>query len=593
MSGEHTRHAALPVLATRAGRVSATLKLIVTLALTTVLAACNVTPRLETSADDLAGAAFTERNLVLRNAGGGTLRWQFSSDNPHVSLRNQFAVPTTGGALGPGAAATLHIVVNGQVADPLVDLNANLHFDSNGGSRTVPFSTSAVGACQASGLSSAHVGPGPVPVGSQILVSYHAAIGPAHMAAPYATQSATRADLSRVHGLTTLEASTGPGPDVLVAPEGADVDALVARLAADPRVAAAQRNYYVELQWNGGTPSDPYFPAQWALTAFGVPAAWAALSGEPQRQVVVAVIDSGVQSAHPDLASKILPGFDFFRNSPVTDPAYVAPGTGPFGKIAHGTHVAGIAAAAGDATGIIGVAFDPSVKVLPVKVFDDCATVGRVDTLVKGILWAAGLPATGAPPNPNPAQVINLSLGLPGRQPVLDHATTQAFAAGALVVAASGNHRTGEPNTVLSPANGPDVLAVGSVNEDRSVSAFSNFGAGLDVVAPGGYAQAGSTAEAHCAAAAPATILSTVPYAAGDPPERGYACLAGTSMAAPFVAGVAALLLASDASLTAADVRGRLIETALFEPHMSASHYGAGLVCADRALGAATQCGAP
>src|SRR5690606_4732192 len=126
----------------------------------------------------------------------------------------------------------------------------------------------------------------PVPVGSEILVSYrlpaHAPTGGVGRAAAElsAQQMAvqSRLELGMLHSLTTLEAANGAGPDLLAAPTGTDVDALVAARAADPRVAAVQRNYYVELQWNGGTPSDPYYPAQWTLADFGVPEAWAALT---------------------------------------------------------------------------------------------------------------------------------------------------------------------------------------------------------------------------------------------------------------------------------------------------------------------------
>jgi serine protease len=412
-------------------------------------------------------------------------------------------------------------------------------------------------------------------------------VGATEQRAQLANQA--RLALSSGYALTTLEAAGGAGPDLLLAREGVDVDALVARLAADPLVAAVQRNYYVELQWNGGLPADPLYGAQWSLAEFGVPEAWAALTAPAQRHVVLAVLDSGVDSHHPDLAAKVLPGYDFFRNSPITDPPPVMPGTGSFGNVAHGTHVAGIAAALGDDVGVIGVAFAPEVQLLPVKLFDDCGERGRVDTLVKAIRWATGLPVAGAPLNENPANIINLSLGVPGRHAVLDDTTAEAWAAGVLLVAASGNNSGG----VLSPANGPDVLAVGSVDQDRSRSAFSNYGPGLDLMAPGGFGTPGGEAELACAASGSASVISTVPQLPDAPPELGYACFAGTSMAAPFVSGVAALLFAQDATRTAADVRELLRSTTLFEAHMNGYEYGAGIVCADAALGAATQCGSP
>lgn len=579
-----------------------------------LLTACTTPPRLATSADDLQGSAYASTNIAVRNAGGSMLHWTFHSDNPHVVLLNQFGSTVTGGALAPGHSAALHIAVLGRVVDPVVGLNATLHFESNGGSRQVLFSAGATGSCSAQPASArtSNYGSGghsqPVPVGSEILVSYRLpGTGPtlgtnstgagstgADAAgaelSTYQLAYQARAALSSEHGLRTLEAANGAGPDVLAAPHGTDVDALVARLATDPRVAAVQRNYYVELQWNGGAPSDPFYEAQWNLSEFGVPEAWAALTQAPQRDVVLAVLDSGVDSHHPDLAAKMLPGFDFFRNSPTTDPPLLTADAADFGTVSHGTHVAGIAAAIGDEVGVIGVAFGPSVRILPVKLFDDCGERGRLDTLVKAIRWASGLPVAGAPLNENRADIINMSLGVAGRHPVLDQATSEAWRAGVLLVAAAGNNSAG----VLSPGNGADVLAVGSVDHDRVRSAFSNFGAGLDVMAPGGYGTTGSSAEVMCAPTSDSTtVLSTVPHLPGAPAERNYACFAGTSMAAPFVAGVAALLLTQDATLTAQDVKQALVATARLEPHMNAAEYGAGIVCADAALGASTQCGAP
>jgi len=568
----------------------------------TLLSACTTTPRLATSADDLSGAPYQASNITLSNAGGRVLYWTFETDNPHVTLRNQFGATVKSGGLRAGERVTLHIVIEGRLVDPAVGLNATLIFTSNGGGREVPYSAGARATCAGpvagrAGSSAAQ----PEAVGSQILVTYRLPREPGPFAATSTDATAQRAHLANQarltltsdHDLTTLEAAGGAGPDLLVAREGVDVDALVARLAADPLVAAVQRNYYVELQWNGGAPADPLYDAQWTLAEFGVPEAWAALTAPAERQVVLAVLDSGVDSHHPDLAAKLLPGYDFFRNSPTAYPPPVLPGTGSFGNVAHGTHVAGIAAALGDDVGIIGVAFAPEVRLLPVKLFDDCGERGRVDTLVKAIRWATGLPVAGAPLNENPANIINLSLGVPGRHPVLDDATTAAWEAGVLLVAASGNNSGG----VLSPGNAPEVLAVGSVDQDRERSDFSNFGPGLDLMAPGGYGAAGGDADLACAASGSSnssgSVISTVPQMPNAPPELGYACFAGTSMAAPFVSGVAALLFAQDATRTAADVRELLRTTARFEAHMNGYEYGAGIVCADAALGAATQCGSP
>lgn len=581
----------------RTGRAQWALRrsLLPLLALLLTLTACSVEPRLHVDADDLTGGAYSADTITVRNAGGGVLRWQFSSDNPHVTLRHH-GEAVVGGQLSAGASARYTIDVAGALRDPAVGLNATLNFSSNGGSRSVRYATTTVGVCSPQrALAPGHE---PEPVGNEILVSYHlsspsgAALTGQSLAV---AATAARGELLATYGLSTLEAADGHGPDLLVAPAHADVDALVARLAADPLVAAVQRNYYVQPLWNGGTPTNAYFHAQWALSSFGVPEAWAALDTPPQREVVLAILDTGVATDHPELAGKTLPGYDFYRNAPEVQAPWLDTGHASYGQVAHGTHVAGIAAAAGIGAGTIGVAFAPEVKLLPVKLFDDCGASGRVDVLVKAIRWAAGLQVPGAPPNPHKAHVINMSLGLAKPQPVLDQATDEAWAAGVLLIAAAGNHRPGASSAVLSPANGTAVLAVGSVDQNRARSGFSNYGPELDLMAPGGYPLAGSPAAEACAGSSSVSVLSTVPLPPGAALERGYGCMAGTSMAAPFVAGVAAMLLANDATLTSADVRQRLLASAHLEPHMLASprEYGAGLVCADAVLGASTRCGAP
>ena len=139
-----------------------------------------------------------------------------------------------------------------------------------------------------------------------------------------------------------------------------------------------------------------------------------------------------------------------------------------------------------------------------------------------------------------------------------------------LFASAGNNGVTG----VQSPANAPDVIAVGSVNSSRQRSAFSATGPELDLMAPGGIGPA------SCG-----SVPSTFP-------NSTYACLQGTSMASPFAAGVAALLLGQDPTLTPTEIKVQLTSTALFDAgFMTENEYGSGIVCADAALGLATQCG--
>ncbi len=560
--------------------------------LTVLLSACTFeSPRLGTSADTLSGAALSELSLTLRNDGGGTLEWSAETDNPYVTLRRGSRANPAGqnfpsGSLGAGASETLNIVVSGTIANPDVPLGATLLITSNGGNKSIPLSYGATATCGHFGVGSASRGQGPQPVGNEILVAYRQPSG----LSPQSLQlhaMQTRTDLSSEQGLRPLSVGDGLLPDVFDAPAEADVDALVAQLAADPRVAYAQRNYYVELQQ---APNDAAYDSQWALSGFGLEEAWQVQSGEGGR-VVVAIIDSGVDRLHQDLDGRLLEGYDFFKNAPGADPYPVSQGNLFFEKVSHGTHVAGIAAARGnDEYGVAGVAHGPNVVILPIKLFDDCGHQATVDALDKAIRWAAGLPVPGMPTNPDPADVINMSLGVPGHHPVLDAATQAAWDAGSLLVAAAGNHggtTVNASHAVLSPANAPAVIAVGSVDEDRQRSSFSNYGTGLELMAPGGYGSASSDLRGRCGALTgvgkgPGILSSTV----GVP----HSCMIGTSMAAPFVTGVAALLISHGEYTTPGEVRDRLQQTAL-NPN-DPEQYGYGLVCADAALGAATQCGA-
>lgn len=389
-------------------------------------------------------------------------------------------------------------------------------------------------------------------------------------------------------GLSERRPGPGEGVELARIPDGVDAEAFARDLARDDRVAHAELDRPLFPQ--RVVPNDPALDRQWAPCLFGLPLAWdawtgAELGGADASKSTIAIIDSGVDVDHPDLAARLVPGYDF---CPVADArmsscAESAPEPGgDAGSDWHGTHVTGIAAAIGDnATGIAGVAFG-GVRVLPVKVFDDTGDITSVSSVACAIYWAVGStdPAEicGATPNPHPASILNLSLGGPGTSAVLNAAVDAATERGALVFAASGN---GSSRTayggILMPANAPSAWAVGSVNSNFERSSFSRFdalgGPTVDLMAPGGFRLPNGE-----------TIYST--DLAGD-----YAYLAGTSMATPYVAGVAALIWSREPTLEASEVAERLRTTAYAAPSWNANEYGAGVVCADRALGLATQCG--
>lgn len=228
----------------------------------------------------------------------------------------------------------------------------------------------------------------------------------------------------------------------------------------------------------------------WGITAFDLPKAWSKSRGQGVR---VAVLDTGVDLDHPDLVQNIVPGFNF-----------VSPGKEPWDDNQHGTHVAGIIAAANNEIGMVGVA--PEAKIVPVKVLDGSGN-GTLTNVAKGIRWAV---------NEGSADLICMSLGSPNPVQEVRKAIQYALSRKVVCFVAAGN--AGVTKEVYYPANYPETIAIGSIDENLSRSSFSNTGSNLDFMAPGG------------------RILSTVP-------DNWYAVLSGTSMAAPFAAGVAALAL--------------------------------------------------
>lgn len=252
---------------------------------------------------------------------------------------------------------------------------------------------------------------------------------------------------------------------------------------------------------------DPMRDQQWALDALKAPDAWDKTKGD---DTVIAVVDTGADLDHPDLKGRLVDGHDFVDGD-----------DDPKDMNGHGTHVSGIAAAHTDnGVGIAGGA--PGAKIMPVRVLGAGGTGDNAD-ITKGIVWAAD----------HGADVINLSLGESGlmarllKGGVLNKAITHAHGKGAVVVAAAGNEGTAlQPYKVDTP-----VLVVGASDQDGKPAEFSNFGAQQAVSAPG------------------VGILSTLPtYRTRETlkDDSGYGELDGTSMAAPYVSSVAALLHQQD-----------------------------------------------
>ena len=297
----------------------------------------------------------------------------------------------------------------------------------------------------------------------------------------------------RQHRATVRREFPVPGTNVLDVPEESS-DAVIASLRSSGLFRYVERDFYAH---TGAAPNDPSYASQWYLPVIQAPQAWDVTTGSPA--VVVAVIDSGVDPNHPDLAGKLVSGWSFLKGS--TDTSDV---------LGHGTAVAGtLAAASNNAVGISGVSW--TSMILPVAVVDS-SDFASYSNIAAAIRYAAD----------NGAQIINISLGGSNSSAALQSAVDYAWSKGATIFAAAMNASS---NTPYYPAACNHVVAVSATDSSDQLAAFSNYGGWITVAAPG------------------AGILA--PMAGG-----GYGYWYGTSFATPVAAGVAALALAANPGLT-------------------------------------------
>ncbi|WP_186103802.1 S8 family peptidase [Burkholderia gladioli] len=349
-------------------------------------------------------------------------------------------------------------------------------------------------------------------------------------------------------------------------------------------------------------PNDTRYSEQWGYASgvggANLPKAWDITTGSDK--VVVAVVDTGYRP-HADLAANILPGYDFIsdpdsandgngRDSSAADPGdwvtqqEVDDPNGPFYRCQldefgrtfasnsswHGTHVAGtIGAVSNNGTGVAGISWKG--KILPVRVLGKCG--GTLSDIADGMRWAAGLSVPGAPANPNPASVLNFSLGGGGScSRTYQNAINAVVAKGATVVVAAGNEAS--PVSSSQPANCQNVIAVAATDINGRRASFTNTGSLVKIAAPG------------------VNILSTLNSGTKSPAADSYASYNGTSMATPHVAGTVALMLAANGSLTPSQILQKLQASARPFPSgsgCSTSTCGAGLLDAGAAVNAAHQ----
>ena len=356
----------------------------------------------------------------------------------------------------------------------------------------------------------------------------------------------------------------------------------------------------------GVTPLDALFKDQWYLnSSYGInaPNAWSTTMGS--KNVIVAVLDSGI-TAHPDLDNQVIPGYDFVSDLASSndgdgwDPNNADPGDffGNEPSSWHGTHVAGIIAAQSNSIGVTGVA--PNVKIMPVRALGSDG--GNSSDLIAALRWAAGIHVAGVPDNKTPAQVVNLSMGTDSNTPcrlrgqasgATEVALAELKAAGVTVISAAGNFNV--PASESYPGNCYPTINVGATAFSGDRASYSNYSVldssgqmvGVDISAPGGDSKFPGDSPAGTNGKMVSTWNDgkTVP---GAPTYRGEE---GTSMAAPVVSGVVALIYSVRPKITFDQIWEVIKSTATKFPAGSTCETknicGAGIVNAGAAVAAA------
>ncbi|MFW5981983.1 MAG: S8 family peptidase [Halanaerobiaceae bacterium] len=321
-------------------------------------------------------------------------------------------------------------------------------------------------------------------------------------------------------------------------------------LEENPEIEYIEPDYLVQIQ--SFPPDDPAFSQQWNLHILNLEEVWQSYQGN--GDVTIAVLDTGILPDHPDLAKNIVEGYDF------VDDDYEPTDTDP--DFSHGTHVAGIiGATSNNAEGISGI--NRGVNIMPIRVIGPGGT-GGYSALIAGIYHAVD----------RGANIINLSLAGHVNSQSLHDAVKYAVENQVTVVAASGNENS---SPILYPARYPEVISVGAIGPDMKRASYSNYGSSLDIVAPGGNSNSHSYNYN--------TVLSTAGYMTDNGPVHEYTWSQGTSMAAPHVSALIAILYGNGIT-DPEEIRALIKDTAddLGDSGYD-EEYGAGLININRALG--------
>ncbi|WP_116368105.1 S8 family serine peptidase [Parahaliea mediterranea] len=359
----------------------------------------------------------------------------------------------------------------------------------------------------------------------------------------------------------------------------------IKHLRNSPGVAAVSPNYRLRPHL---TTNDPALPFQWHYPLIQLPAAWDISTGSDT--VTVAVVDSGILRDHPDFAGRLLGGYDFIRDplragdgdgidSNPQDPG----GSGETGSSFHGSHVAGTVAATGN-NGIGGAGAAFGVRLMPLRALTESG--GTTYDVLQAVRYAAGLDNDSGTLPERPADIINLSLGGEGFSSVADNLYRQVRSAGIVVVAAAGNEASRLPSY---PAAYDAVLSVSAVDARRQLASYSNRGPLIDLAGPGGDSRQDVGGDGY-----PDGVLSNGATGSGGEREFAYTFLNGTSMAAPHVSAVIALMKSVNPALGPATLEQLLREGRLTDdlgPPGRDDSYGYGLINAYRAVTAALEVG--
>ena len=329
---------------------------------------------------------------------------------------------------------------------------------------------------------------------------------------------------------------SGTGIRVVEVPAGTDEDVVVESLRSQPGVEFAELDRAIPP--SDMVPNDPDYQSEWHLPIIAAPRAWSSTTGS--GTVIIAILDTGVDAGHPDLASKLVPGWNTNDNNSDTSDIF-----------GHGTEVAGTASAlSNNTTGVASIAW--GCQIMPIRV---CDYLGYAcySTISDGLIWAAD----------HGARVANISYAVTTSLSVSSAAQYFRSRGGVIVVSAGNN------GTLDTSADNPDVLTVSATTSTDSLASWSNRGYNIDLAAPG------------------VSIMTTTR-------GGGYGWATGTSFSAPIVAGVAALVISANPSLTSDQIQAIVKQSSddLGTPGWD-TNFGWGRVNAANAVGLAFNPPAP